>query len=85
MSCGKPHATPCTEVVASISAYIDGEVTAEQYQVITVHLSECPPCVHEEQAHRAVKGLVVRAFSRTKAPATLHARVRATFRSIDEQ
>ncbi len=85
MSCGKPHASPCTEVVASISAYIDGEVTAEQYQVIAVHLSECPPCFDEEQAHRVVKGLVVRAYGRTRAPATLHARVRATFRSVDGQ
>lgn len=83
MSCGNPHATDCTEVIASISAYIDGEVSAEQYQVITVHLRECPPCGEEEQTHRAVKGLVIRAVGRTQAPTTLHARVRATFRSID--
>jgi anti-sigma factor (TIGR02949 family) len=85
MSCGNPHATACTEVIASISAYIDGEVTAEEYHVITVHLHECPPCGHEEQAHRAVKGLVIRAIGRTQAPTSLHARVRATFRSIEGQ
>lgn len=85
MSCGNPHATSCTEVVASISAYIDGEVTAEEYQVITVHLRECPPCGHEEQAHRAVKGLIVRAVRGTQAPTTLHARVRATFWSTEGQ
>ena len=26
MSCGRPHETPCSQVMASLSAYIDGEV-----------------------------------------------------------
>jgi anti-sigma factor (TIGR02949 family) len=79
MSCGKPHATACAEVIASISAYIDGEVTAEEYQVITIHLSECPPCGYEERAHRSIKGLVIRAFGGVRAPSTLHSTLRATF------
>ncbi len=29
MSSGRPHETPCSQVVASLSAYIDGEVGAE--------------------------------------------------------
>ena len=32
MSCGRPHETPCSQVVASLSAYIDGEVGAEEYR-----------------------------------------------------
>ena len=38
MSCGRPHETPCSQVVASLSAYIDGEVGAEEYRLIAVHL-----------------------------------------------
>ena len=82
MSCGKPHATPCTEVVASLSAYIDGEVGAQEYHLITVHITECPPCEREAQTQRTVKALVLRAASVTATPTSLHARVRA--RLIEE-
>ncbi len=77
MSCGKPHATPCTEVVASLSAYIDGEVGSQEYHLITVHITECPPCEREVQTQRTVKALVLRASSVTATPTSLHARVRA--------
>ena len=84
MSCGRPHETPCTEVVASLSAYIDGEVGAREYQLITVHITECPPCEREERAHRTVKALVVRATSVSAAPDSLHARIRAQISSVGE-
>lgn len=77
MSCGRPHETPCAEVVASLSAYIDGEVGAQEYRLIAVHITECPPCEREEQAHRTVKALVVRATAVAPAPGSLHARIKA--------
>ncbi len=77
MSCGRPHATPCTEVIASLSAYIDGEVEAQQYHLIAVHITECPPCEHEERAQRTVKALVVRSATVRTAPDELRARVQA--------
>ena len=78
MSCGRPHATSCTQVIASLSSYIDGEVSAEEYQLIAIHMSECPPCEREEQVVRRVQALVVRATSQAAAPETLRARIRAT-------
>lgn len=77
MSCGGPHATACTEVIASLSAYIDGEVEAQEYHLIAVHITECPPCEKEEQAQRTVKALVVRSATVHAAPEALRARVRA--------
>ena len=77
MSCGQPHATPCTEVVASLSAYIDGEVGASEYRLIAIHITECPPCEREEQVQRTVKALVVRATTVSRAPGLLHERIRA--------
>lgn len=77
MSCGSPHATPCAEVAASLNAYIDGEVGASEYQLIAVHITECPPCEREEHAQRTVKALVVRASTVSRAPGSLHARIRA--------
>lgn len=83
MSCGRPHATPCTEVIAAMSSYIDGEVGAEQYQLIAVHLTECPPCGDEERVHRQVKALVVRAFGTQVAPGALRARIEASIRTFE--
>lgn len=83
MSCGRPHATPCTEVVASLSAFVDGEVGAEQFQLIAVHLSECPPCENEEQTTRRVKALVVRAAGEVVAPGALRARIQASIRTFE--
>ena len=77
MSCGRPHATPCTEVIASLSAYIDGEVEAQEYHLIAVHITECPPCEYEERTQRTVKALVVRSATVHVAPDELRARVRA--------
>ena len=77
MSCGRPHATPCTEVIASLSAYIDGEVEAQEYHLIAVHITECPPCEHEERAQRTIKALVVRSATFHAASDELRARVLA--------
>ena len=78
MSCGRPHETPCSQVVASLSAYIDGEVGAEEYRLIAVHLTECPPCEHQWQEVRRVQALVFRASASTAKPEGLRARIQAT-------
>lgn len=81
MSCGRHHETPCTQVIASLSAYIDGEVGASEFRLIAVHITECPPCGREEQMQRTVKALVVRAAVVPRAPGGLAARVRAHLES----
>ena len=78
MSCGRPHETLCSQVVASLSAYIDGEVGAEEYRLIAVHLTECPLCEHQQQEFRRVQALVVRASASISTPEGLYARIRAT-------
>lgn len=78
MSCGRPHETPCSQVVASLSAYIDGEVGAEEYRLIAVHLTECPPCEHQRQEVRRVQALVVRASASIVTPEGLRERIRVT-------
>ena len=77
MSCGRPHETPCSQVVASLSTYIDGEVRAEEHRLIAVHLTECPPCDHQRREVRRVQALVVRASASSTTPEGLHASIRA--------
>jgi hypothetical protein len=38
-----PHAS-CIEVHRSLTFYLDGELAFEQEQVVSEHLSICPPC-----------------------------------------
>lgn len=84
MSCGHPHKTPCAEVIAALSAYVDGEVEAEEYRLIAVHITECPPCSYEEEAQRTIKALVLRSSTVTVASSALYARIRSQVRSVGE-
>ena len=78
MSRGRPHENPCSQVVASLSAYIDGEVEVGEYRLIAVHLTECPPCEHQRQEVRRVQALVARAAASIATPEGLRARIQAT-------
>jgi len=81
---GEAGADPglCTQIAAMMSAYIDGEVGAEEYQFIAVHISQCPPCGEEEHAQRRIQALVVRAVRRPSAPVELQTRIRTILRSL---
>ncbi|MGA1146640.1 MAG: zf-HC2 domain-containing protein [Candidatus Nanopelagicales bacterium] len=76
MSCGRPHETPCSQILASLSAYIDGEVEAQEYRLIAIHITECAPCEQQVRVQRTVKALVIRASDTASAPASLHTRIR---------
>ena len=45
MSCGKPHETPCTEVLERVYGYLDGELGDMDCAKIRQHLDECGPCL----------------------------------------
>lgn len=58
--CGKAHETPCSEVLAKVYAYIDGELEESNCQDIRVHLEECAPCLEEYGLEELVKKLVAK-------------------------
>ncbi|MDX6344025.1 MAG: hypothetical protein QOH87_4163, partial [Trebonia sp.] len=60
MSCGKPHETPCSEVLDRVYWYLDGEVSEEDCDHIRQHLDECGPCLREYGLEEAVKRLVAK-------------------------
>ena len=60
MSCGKPHEVPCTEVLARVYSYLDGEIEVNGFSQIKQHLDECGPCLREYGLEEAVKKLVHR-------------------------
>ncbi|MER7275047.1 mycothiol system anti-sigma-R factor [Dactylosporangium sp. NPDC000244] len=77
MSCGDPHETDCSDVLAEVYLYLDLECADERRTVIRDHLDECSPCLREFGIEQEVKALVARCCGSELAPAELKARLRA--------
>jgi anti-sigma factor (TIGR02949 family) len=74
MSCGKPHDTPCSEVLDRVYEYLDGEMDKHDVHHIKEHLDECGPCLREFGLEEAVKAIVKRSCH-DQAPAELRSKV----------
>lgn len=75
MSCGDPHETPCSEVLAAVYLYLDGEQDGEHHDVTRLHLDECSPCLREYGLDQMVKALVARTCGADTVPIDLRERV----------
>jgi mycothiol system anti-sigma-R factor len=75
MSCGKPHEVPCSEVLALVYSYIDGEIEAVSYSQVRQHLDECGPCLREYGLEEVVKRLVHKCCGHEAVPDELRAKV----------
>lgn len=82
MSCGNPHATPCTKVLEHVHDYLDGEITERVRVQVVQHLEECPPCVHQFQVVRTVKALVHRSCATEAAPERLRLEIVTRIRQV---
>lgn len=74
MSCGRPHATDCREVLEQLYVYIDRELDVVSAERIRVHLDECGPCLQEHEVDQLVKALVCRC-AREQAPGELREKI----------
>jgi mycothiol system anti-sigma-R factor len=75
MSCGKPHETPCSEVLDRVYWYLDGEVSPD----------ECGPCLHEYDLYEAVKRLVARGCGGDPVPGGLRGKVLVRIRQVQAE
>ena len=68
MSCGEPHATPCSEVLEVVYLYLDGEQDDAHRDQIRIHLDECAPCLRQygTRAHGSFRLLCVHSRSRQR-------------------
>jgi mycothiol system anti-sigma-R factor len=82
MSCGNHHDTDCSEVLAEVWLYLDGECDKERRAALAQHLDECSPCLEEYGIDEKLKQLLARKCSGDRAPDGLKARLR---RQILEQ
>ena len=82
MSCGDPHETPCSDVLAAVYLYLDGEQDAEHHDKIRIHLDECSPCLRAYGLEQEVKILVARCTRGEHAPDGLRSRVLVKLREV---
>jgi len=82
MSCGKPHEVPCSEVLARVYSYLDGEIEDKSLAQIRQHLDECGPCLREYGLEEAVKRLVHKCCGPEPAPSGLRTKVLVRIQTI---
>ena len=75
MSCGKPHETPCSEVLSIVYQFLDGELTQADYTRVRQHLDECARCLQEYGLDQVIKSLVRRCCAHEVPPADLRQKV----------
>jgi mycothiol system anti-sigma-R factor len=83
MSCGKPHDMPCSEVLARVYSYLDGEIEDNSgIAQIREHLDECGPCLREYGLEEAVKRLVHKSCCAEAAPIGLRDKILVRIQTI---
>ncbi len=75
MSCGNHHDTPCSEVLARVYGFLDGELDQVCWGEVKQHLAECSPCLREYGLEEAVKRLVGKSCGCDPVPSDLRAKV----------
>jgi mycothiol system anti-sigma-R factor len=81
MSCGNHHDTDCSEVLAEVWLYLDGECDQERKRQLVQHLDECAPCLQEYGIDEKLKQLLARKCSGEIAPDGLKDRLRRQIRT----
>ena len=75
MSCGRPHETPCSEVMDHLYEFLDSELPDGDCGRIRQHLDECGPCLREYGLEESVKKLVHKSCGCDPVPQDLRAKV----------
>ena len=85
MSCGDPHETDCSDVLAEVYLYLDLECSEDRRALIQKHLDECTYCLREFGIEHEVKALVARCCGADKAPTELRERLRVKLDQLEIQ
>ncbi|MDT7574216.1 MAG: hypothetical protein QOH17_549 [Pseudonocardiales bacterium] len=76
MSCGQPHETDCSDVLAEVWLFLDNECDGERRRLLAGHLDECAPCLAEYGLEEKLKRLLATKCGGDKAPAALREQIR---------
>jgi mycothiol system anti-sigma-R factor len=76
MSCGDPHETDCSEVLAELWLFLDNECDRERRALLARHLDECGPCLAEYGLEEKLKRLLAAKCGGEQAPPKLREQIR---------
>jgi RNA polymerase sigma-70 factor (ECF subfamily) len=76
ISCGEPHETDCSEVLAEVWLFLDNELDQERRALLTRHLDECAPCLAEYGLDEKLKRLLAAEFGDEQTHAALREQIR---------
>jgi mycothiol system anti-sigma-R factor len=79
--CGAGDGVNCSEVLAAVWTYLDGETTEAERDHLRGHLEECVACLRHYDLEHDVKRLVARCCGNDRAPEELRTRVLAVLRT----
>jgi mycothiol system anti-sigma-R factor len=82
MSCWDPHESDCSQVLAAVYSFLDGEIDDDVRRQIRVHLDECSPCLRQFGIEQEVKMLVARSCGADRAPEGLRLRIVTRIRQV---
>lgn len=82
MSCGDPHETDCSEVLAEVWLYLDQECDCERRTLLQHHLDECRPCLERYGLEEQLKALLARKCGGEQAPIELRQRLRDSIQAL---
>jgi mycothiol system anti-sigma-R factor len=82
MSCGKPHAVDCAQILNRVYEYLDNELQELDCETVREHLDECGPCLAKYGLERAVMKLVHRSCGCDDVPADLRSKVLLRIRQV---
>jgi mycothiol system anti-sigma-R factor len=80
MSCGGPHETDCSEVLAEVWLFLDHECDQRRRELLEQHLDECSPCLEQFGIDEHLKVLLARKCGGEHAPDALKQRLRDQIR-----
>lgn len=69
------HSEECREALDHLFEYLDGELSAEEVEIVSAHFQGCGPCHEEYDVEEMLKVLVRRSCSEN-APDRLRERIR---------
>jgi mycothiol system anti-sigma-R factor len=82
VSCGKPHETDCSEVLAEVWLFLDHECNEKRRQLLQEHLEECGPCLEQYGIEEHLKILLARKCGGEHAPDEFKERLRQCIRQV---
>jgi mycothiol system anti-sigma-R factor len=80
VSCGDHHETDCSEVLAEVWLFLDGECDGARKELLKQHLDECSPCLQEYGLDEHLKALLHKKCGGEHASEEFRERLRASIR-----